>query len=101
MLENPVIFCVFCKEMQENCRESFAKRLFRIQTKPTPDWKGGAARPQQAGRSSSGALQSGLANKIRSRKKNCPEKSAPGQFIFYSTVTDFARFLGLSGFIPR
>ena len=29
-------------------------------TKPTPDWKGGAARPPQAGRSESVALESGL-----------------------------------------
>ena len=75
MLENPVIFCVFCKEMQEKCRHGFAKRLFRIQTKPTPDWKGGAARPPQAGRSGSGALQSGLANKIRSRKKTAQKEA--------------------------
>ncbi|MCR5319127.1 MAG: hypothetical protein K6E22_12945 [Treponema sp.] len=74
ILENPVIFCFFCKEISEKCRQNFAKKIFRKQTKPTPDWKGGAARPPEAGRSGSGALQSGLASKAWSKKK-LPKKT--------------------------
>jgi len=29
-------------------------------TKPSPDWKGGGAKPPEAGRSGSGALESGI-----------------------------------------
>jgi len=36
------------------------ERCCLYKTKPTPDWKGGAARPPQAGRSESVALESGL-----------------------------------------
>ena len=38
-----------------------AEGLGFFQNAPTPDWKGGVARPPQAGRSESVALESGLA----------------------------------------
>ena len=38
-----------------------AEGLGLLQNKPTPDWKDGAARPPQAGRSESVVLESGLA----------------------------------------
>jgi|GEM_PF-5849703 hypothetical protein len=49
--------------------ECFAKRTFLSIIKPTPDWKDGAARPPQAGRSESVVLESGFANKSGSKKK--------------------------------
>lgn len=48
--------------------DCFAKRTFLSIIKPTPDWKDGAARPPQAGRSESVVLESGFANKSGSKK---------------------------------
>ena len=48
--------------------DCFAKRTFLSIIKPTPDWKDGAARPPQAGRSESVVLESGFANKSGSIK---------------------------------
>ncbi|MBO4386191.1 MAG: hypothetical protein J5817_04150, partial [Treponema sp.] len=72
----------FVKKSAKSTDKALQKKLCRKQSKPTPDWKGGAARPPEAGRSESGALQSGLANKARSRKKNCPEIQDSEQFHF-------------------
>ena len=58
-----------CRQPRSGGRGSgYGLELALLHRKPTPDWKGGVAKPPEGGSERSGALESGLADKGGSKK---------------------------------